>query len=131
MKKAGLIPFIIITVSAFAVGEGADTVADSVPRINIFEHIQTTMDEYYIPAVPAIFVGKVGSNWIGIGFLFSNPEHFNEDTTMYWLMKNLPLFQFALLLKGTKSRVSFFFNYYRREDYEENGTWSISASFSY
>ena len=126
-----MIFFIIITVSVFVAGEEAGISAVNEPGINFFEHLLSNLDEYRIPAVPAIFAGKIGSNWVGVGFLLSSPERFKEDTTMYWLMKNLPLFQFALFLKGTKSGVSFFFNYYRREDYEKNGAWSLSASFNF
>jgi len=125
MKKVGLIIFFIISVSTLGGAWGHET------GIGFFEQWQINLEDLQIPGIPAIYVGKVGSNWIGAGFLLSTPESFAEDSTMQKFMKNLPLFQFALLLQNAKTNVTFFFNYYGKEEFTENGTWGISAKFRF
>ena len=118
MKRAGLVLFIFIIISVVAA-------AEETGGPNLFVDWQKALEERHIPGIPFLFVKKVDSNWIGIGFLLNSPESFAEDSFIREIMEEFPLFQLALLVQGRKASTTIIISY------EQNKDWGVSAKFQF
>jgi len=119
MKKTGLVLFLVIAFPFLAAGEEIGK------ERGILTQWQKSLEESKIPGVPAFFVSKVNSYWIGIGFLLNSPESFEQDSGFRSLLQAFPLFQAALLLYGKSISSNIVFSL------EKDNTWGLSARFSF
>jgi len=119
MKKAGLIFLIFITVAALAAGQETGGTG------NLFSQWQKALEENKIPGVPALFVKKIHSAWIGVGFMLNSPNYFDEKSPVRTLLEAFPLFQLALFLKTRKTSSSLMLSY------EKMDVWGLSIKFSF
>ena len=112
MKRAGLVLFIFIVISATATGQESG-------ENNLFLNWQKSMEEYSIPGIPFFFVKKVDSNWIGIGFMLNSPGSLEEDSFLREILQDFPLFQFALLVQGRKLSATIIISYEQNTDWHK------------
>ena len=119
MKRTVLILIITLVFSFFAVAQETGAKMEGAGQW------QKTMGEYNIPSIPALFVNKINSHWVGVGFMVNNPESFGKDTPISTFMSKLPAFQAGLFMQGKYSSSSVVVSY------GHNNIWGISAKFRF